>query len=194
MYIFTKFSVRPKNIKKDDPPCKTVMATALIVALLIFAFVQPITASNAAYNVVVTDNYVMSTGKCTCSLSDGSYRYQTRVFQNYDPSRHRYGILNYEVGKCSQNVEGMWYSTVTDVDYCLIHGKSHDNRGYYLRPYNGVAGGYVVENGYIVGKVSDTHGLNMAQNGCKSLSLYNNKKDKFVGMFTAFFISRQIGN
>jgi hypothetical protein len=46
----------------------------------------------------------------------------------------------------------MWYSTITDMDFCLVHGKSHDNRDIYLIPYNGVINGKEVKNGYFTGK------------------------------------------
>ena len=46
----------------------------------------------------------------------------------------------------------MWYSTITDMDFCLVHGKSHDNRGIYLIPYNGIINGKEVKNGYFTGK------------------------------------------
>lgn len=105
-----------------------------------------------AYNVKITSKYVMATGKGTCSL-DTNYRYHTRVFYNYDPSSHSWGVLGFEEGSASWTCpEGMWYSRVTDVDYCLVHGKSHDSRGYYLRPYNGVINGKQVVNGYFTGK------------------------------------------
>ena len=104
-------------------------------------------SSVAAYNVVVTSKYVMATGKNTCSISS-DYKYHTRVFKNYDPSSHKWGVLKYEVGSGRNNPEGMWYSTVTDMDFCLVHGKSHDNRGKYLIPYNGTINGKKVVNGY----------------------------------------------
>ena len=106
-------------------------------------------SSIAAYNVVVTSKYVMATGKNTCSISS-DYKYHTRVFKNYDPSSHKWGVLAYEVGSGRNNPEGMWYSTVTDMDFCLVHGKSHDDRGVYLIPYNGTINGKKVVNGYFV--------------------------------------------
>ena len=106
-------------------------------------------SSVAAYNVVVTSKYVMATGKNTCSISS-DYKYHTRVFKNYDPSSHKWGVLAYEVGSGWNNPEGMWYSKVTDMDFCLVHGKSHDNRGVYLIPYNGTINGKKVVNGYFV--------------------------------------------
>jgi hypothetical protein len=106
-------------------------------------------SSVAAYGVVVTSKYVMATGKCTCSLYT-DYKYHTRVFKNYDPSSHKWGVLAYEVGSGKNNPEGMWYSTVTDMDFCLVHGKSHDNRGKYLIPYNGTINSKKVVNGYFV--------------------------------------------
>jgi hypothetical protein len=95
----------------------------------------------------------MATGKCTCSLSD-DYSYHTRVFYNYDPSSHHWGVMHFEEGPASWTCpEGMWYSGITDMDFCLVHGKSHDHRGVYLYPYNGVVNGWIVENGYLTSKV-----------------------------------------
>gem|GEM_PF-3286247 len=123
-----------------------------IAVLLIMSPVAVSGHSVGAYNVKVTSKYVMATGKGTCSL-DTNYGYHTRVFYNYDPSSHRYGVLRFEEGPASWTCpEGMWYSTITDVDYCLVHGKSHDHRGYYLIPYDGVINGKIVENGYFTGK------------------------------------------
>jgi len=102
-----------------------------------------------AYNVVVTPTYIIATGKGTCSL-DTDYNYHTRVFENYDPSSHEWGVLKFEQGSGNNNPEGMWYSTITDMDFCLVHGKSHDNRGVYLIPYNGTINGKKVVNGYFV--------------------------------------------
>ena len=105
-----------------------------------------------AYNIKITKNYVMATAKCSCSLSE-DYNHHTKVFYNYDPSSGEYGVLAFEEGPSSwTSPEGMWYSTVTDVDYCLVHGKSHDNQGFYLTPYNGVINGKEVKNGYFTGK------------------------------------------
>ncbi len=105
-----------------------------------------------AYNVKITSKYVMATGKGSCSL-DTNYNYHTRVFYNYDPSSDTWGTLDFEQGPSSwTSPEGMWYSTVTDVDYCLVHGKSHDHRGFYLIPYNGVIKGKIVKNGHFTGK------------------------------------------
>ena len=90
----------------------------------------------------------MATAKCSCSLST-DYHYHTRVFKNYDPISHRHGVLRFEEGSASYtSPEGMWYSTVTDMDFCMVHGKSHDHRGVYLIPYNGVVDGVVVSDGY----------------------------------------------
>lgn len=91
----------------------------------------------------------MATGKNTCSIPS-DYKYHTRVFENYDPSSHKWGVLAYEVGSGKNNPEGMWYSTVTDMDFCLVHGKSHDHRNVYLIPYNGTINGKKVVNGYFV--------------------------------------------
>ena len=181
--------------KNEDDPHLRLGALVICVTIALILFVPVSYAGNRAYNVEITPEYVMSTGKCTCSHSDGSYRYQTRVFYNYDPSSGCYGVLNYEVGKCSQNVEGMWYSTVTDMDYCLVHGKSHDNRGYYLRPYNGVVHGYLVRNGWIVRKqssLSPEHGKQMARNG-QNEAISSIPRDEFTQLFTAFLCNYNLG-
>lgn len=94
----------------------------------------------------------MATAKHSCSICS-DYKYHTRVFYNWDPSSNTYGTLAFEEGPVSwTSPEGMWYSTVTDVDYCLVHGKSHDSRGFYLIPYEGVINGKVVKNGYFTGE------------------------------------------
>ena len=59
---------------------------------------MPVSASGVApYNVEITSKYVMATAKCSCSLST-DYNHHTRVFYNYDPSSHRYGVLAFEKG------------------------------------------------------------------------------------------------
>jgi len=57
----------------------------------------------------------------------------------------------------------MWYSTITDTDFCLVHGKSHDNMGIYLIPYNGVINGKEVKNGYFTGKNATTSKMEIVQ-------------------------------
>lgn len=43
------------------------------------------------------------------------------------------GTLTFEQGSASwTSPEGMWYCTRCDMDFCLVHGKSHDSRGKYL--------------------------------------------------------------
>lgn len=117
---------------------------------------MPVTASeNGAYNVHVTKKYVMATAKCSCDLST-DYNYHTRVFYNYDPSSNTWGTLAFEEGPYygpndGTSPEGLWYSTITDMDFCCVHGKSHDNRDVFLIPYNGVINGKIVKNGYFTG-------------------------------------------
>lgn len=101
-----------------------------------------------AYNVVVTSKYVYATGRCSCSLYT-NYNYCTRVFYNYNPATHHWGVLYFEEGPASlTSPEGLWVAGDTDMDFCLVHGKSHDCRGVYLVPYNGVINGKKVVNGY----------------------------------------------
>lgn len=100
------------------------MATVALIASI-----GPCSASNGAYNVEVTKDYVSCTAKCSCSLSDGSYKYSTNTFVNKCPNCG--GKLVYEC--MSYWVEGIYVCTSCDMDFCCVHGKSHDNRGYYLK-------------------------------------------------------------
>ncbi len=137
---------------KRQIKASTLLAMCSIAALLIMSPVAVSAHGIGAYNVKITSKYVMATAKCSCSLG-ANYNYHTRVFYNYDPSSHTYGTLAFEEGPASwTSPEGMWYSTVTDMDFCLVHGKSHDNRGVYLIPYNGIINGKEVKNGYFTGK------------------------------------------
>lgn len=77
-----------------------------------------------AYNIVVTEDYVKATGRCTCSLQM-DYAYHTATFKNYCPNCHSRGTLNYEQGSGYHNPEGMWYCMRCDMDFCLVHGKEH---------------------------------------------------------------------
>jgi hypothetical protein len=54
---------------------------------------------------------------------------------NYCPNCHHYYCLRVEVGSGQDNPEGMIYCQFCDMDYCLVHGKSHDNRYEYLVQY-----------------------------------------------------------
>ena len=130
----------------------TLLALCSIAALLIMSPAAVSAHGIGAYNVKITSKYVMATAKCSCSLNV-NYNYHARVFYNYDPSSHTYGTLAFEEGPASwTSPEGMWYSTVTDMDFCLVHGKSHDYRGIYLIPYNGIINGKEIKNGYFTGK------------------------------------------
>ncbi len=113
-------------------------------------------SSVGAKHVVVTSKYVMGTGKCSCGI-EGDYKYHTKVFYNYNPATHTWGTLRFEEGKYygpndGTSPEGLWYDTKTDMDWCLVSGKSHDDRGVYLIPYNGVINGKKVVNGNFVSK------------------------------------------
>ena len=137
---------------KRQIKASTILALCSIAALLIMSPVAVSAHGIGAYNVKITSKYVMATAKCSCSLI-ANYNYHTRVFYNYDPSSHTRGTLAFEEGPASwTSPEGMWYSTVTDMDFCLVHGKSHDYRGIYLIPYNGEINGKEVKNGYFTGK------------------------------------------
>ena len=137
---------------KRQIKASTILALFSIATLLIMSPAAVSAHGIGAYNVKVTSKYVMATAKCSCSLT-ANYNYHTRVFYNYDPLSHTWGTLAFEEGPASwTSPEGMWYSTVTDMDFCLVHGKSHDHRGVYLIPYNGVINGKEVKNGYFTGK------------------------------------------
>lgn len=103
----------------------------------------------SAYNVEITKDYVKATGVCSCSLMKNR-RHHTVIFKNYCPNCHHYGCLTFEQGPSSWTCpEGMWYCTRCDMDFCLAHGKSHDSRGFYLVPYNGIIDEYIIKNGYL---------------------------------------------
>ena len=111
-------------------------------------------SSVGAYNVVVTPKYVMATAKPSCSLAT-DYKYHTRAFYNYNPATGNWGVLKFEEGPYygyndGSSPEGLWRATDTDMDFCLVHGKSHDDRNVYLIPYNGKIKGKKVVNGYFV--------------------------------------------
>ena len=82
-----------------------------------------------ATGVEVTYSYVhVDSAYCSCSHSDGYYRHYNITFINKCPNCG--GKLHYE---CKGYwVEGLWYCGNCDMDFCLVHGKSHDTRGYYL--------------------------------------------------------------
>ena len=65
----------------------------------------------------------------------------------------------------------MWFSQITDMDFCLVHGKSHDGRGVYLRPYQGIVNGYHVVNGYFTSKVKSVRENRTVQPSKKDLFL-----------------------
>lgn len=128
------------------------------------------------YNIKITKDTVSCTGRCTCSLQT-NYAYQTRSFVNYCPNCHRKGTIRYEVGKCSQNVEGMWYCSRCDMDFCLVHGKSHDRRGRYLSKAKTVK-----SSSAVVGKKPPNELLNIAKNGIKNMGEDGIIRVKAVGV------------
>lgn len=98
---------------------------------------NPVNAYNGAYNVEITEKYVKSTAKCSCSLQH-DYKRHTHYFLNYCPHCHHKGCLQFEQIK-GHNDEGMWYCSNCDADYCLVHGKEHiSGSNYYLVPYKPV--------------------------------------------------------
>lgn len=106
-----------------------------------------------AKNVVITSEYVMATGRHSCAMKS-DYNYHTRVFKNYNPSTTG-GTLKFEQGDYygynkGSSPEGLWYDVNTDMDFCLVHGMSHDSKQVHLAPYNGVINGKKVVNGYFV--------------------------------------------
>ena len=126
----------------------------LLVIFIIAGMPAASASSVGAYNVVVTPKYVMATAKHSCAIND-DYNYHTRVFENYNPATGHWGVLKFEEGQyygynCGSSPEGLQRATDTDMDFCLVHGKSHDNRGVYLIPYNGIVNGKKVVNGYFI--------------------------------------------
>lgn len=82
--------------------------------------------------VEVTGEYIhVDSAYCSCSLSTGYYRHHDISFKNRCPNCG--GKLHYE--EMSYWVEGIWVCGKCDMDFCLVHGKSHDHRNYYLSRY-----------------------------------------------------------
>jgi hypothetical protein len=79
---------------------------------------------------------VASDGVCSCSLMEDRYHHYA-AFENYCPACGSYGSLDFEDGPVRYTCpEGMWYCTVCDADYCLVHGKEHRaGTVWYLNPY-----------------------------------------------------------
>lgn len=133
-WIYKKYSVYNKKSSSSTLSCRCV----------------------GARDVIITSLYVVACGRCTCSLCT-DYNYHSRIFNNYNPATKRWGVLKFEQGPAPKTCpEGMWYATDTDMDFCLVHGKSHDHRNFYLVPYNGVVNGMNVVNGYYTTPVKPT--------------------------------------
>lgn len=137
-----------------------------------------------AYKVKVTKEYVMATGVCSCSLCTDRYHH-TKVFYNKNPATGHKGVLYFEQGSSSwTSPEGLWAARDTDMDFCLVHGKSHDHRGVYLIPYNGVIDGYIVKNGYFTKQKVQEITINQNQTHVQAKTVeekymevvFNNKK------------------
>lgn len=105
----------------------------LVLLLTLTVGVSPASAKYlGATGVEVTSQYVHAdSALCSCSLSDGYYRHYNITFLNRCPNCG--GKLAYECR--SYWVEGLWYCTRCDMDFCVVHGKSHDGRGMYLKRY-----------------------------------------------------------
>jgi hypothetical protein len=111
----------------------------------------------SAHNVKVTDEYIVAEGVCSCSLCTDRHHH-TRAFYNLNPRTGNHKVCYFEEGPISwTSPEGLWVARDTDMDFCLVHGKSHDQRGVYLIPYNGNIEGYIFRNGYWTGeKIQNT--------------------------------------
>lgn len=122
--------------------------------LCVLILIMPINASYVgAKNIGITDKYVTATGKCTCGLQ-GDYNYHTKAWINYCPNCNHKGSLSFEEGSATWTCpEGMWYCTICDMDYCIVKGKSHDNRGQYLIPFSGTINNWQVKHGYFIKKL-----------------------------------------
>lgn len=92
-------------------------------------------AKVGAYNVVVTDDYVSATARCSCGSS--SYNYGTATFKNYCPGCGHHNCLYFEQGpyygyNSGTSPEGLYACAVCDRDYCAKCGKIHDSSGIWL--------------------------------------------------------------
>lgn len=119
-----------------------------------YSYKKVVSTSVSAKNVIVTSEYVMATGRHSCAMKS-DYNYHTRVFKNYNPTTKTSGTLKFEQGAYygpnkGTSPEGLWYDVKTDMDFCLVHGMSHDSKKVHLIPYNGTINGQKVVNGYFV--------------------------------------------
>lgn len=121
------------NILKDNPHLGFKYALSILVGVLLFS---PASAESfTAYDVEITSEYVKSTGKCSCGLSD--YDYHQVTFHNQCPNCGSQGTLQFEQSLKTNSQEGMWYCTVCDCDFCLVCGKEHRlGTDLYLTTYN----------------------------------------------------------
>lgn len=123
-----------------------------MISALLFATPGSAEQGISAYNVKVTEKYVMATGVCSCNLMEDR-EHHTKIFYNINPETGNHGVIYFEEGSIAwTSPEGLWVASDTDMDFCLFHGKSHDNRRMYLIPYNGEVDGYIVKNGYLTNK------------------------------------------
>lgn len=98
------------------------MNKSLILILCCFFGIlalEPVIATNQAYNVLVTGEYVQSTAKCICG--SGIYQFKTSAFYNYCPQCHEHGTLIFNIGPGSP--EGNWRCKSCGCDYCPQCGK-----------------------------------------------------------------------
>lgn len=102
----------------------------LLVLFFIFCTIQVGYSKDLGATGIETNKDYIHIGSalCSCSLSDGYYRHYNITFKNRCPNCG--GKLYYE--EKSYWVEGILACHNCDMDFCCVHGKSHDHRGYYL--------------------------------------------------------------
>lgn len=124
---------RIDQISGSEP--ETLLKHIALICVIALTVSPSVSASNiGAKHVRVTDDYVSSSGVCSCSLYEGNYHIKA-TFKNYCPNCHHKGSLAFEQGDYKgsdyTSPEGLWYCTRCDMDFCLVHGKEHVNHNAY---------------------------------------------------------------
>lgn len=118
------------NEDEDDP---ALGSRTRILLLLLFICTITLMVPNttyadtgiSAYNIQVTEDYVTSTGVCSCVLMTDR-KHHKASWVNMCPMCGRHGTLTFEEGSYPYtSPEGMWYCTSCDADYDLVHGSEH---------------------------------------------------------------------
>lgn len=120
-----------------DDDSDSHLKRGLVLLLILFLMMQPVTAHVGAYKVFYSDDIVGGKFRCSCGI--GNYEHREAYFINKCP--HCSGKLAFEQGDYHgadyTSPEGMWYCTRCDMDFCGQCGKEHiKGSKYWLKRTN----------------------------------------------------------